>query len=124
MYFRGNEKVIQNFSRYLKKHQKINISIITYYEILSGLKHRDAYKQIDSFQQFVSQNTILPVSIESMNISAGKYAELRKQGTPIDDVDLLIAGIAMANNLIMITNNSKHFGKIRGLEIYNWSTAF
>lgn len=123
MYFKGNEEVIRNFSHYLTKHQQINLSIITYYEILSGLKHRDAYKQIELFQQFVTQNTILPVSIESMNISAEKYAELRKQGTPVDDIDILIAGIAMANNLVMITNNGKHFGKISGLEIYNWSVT-
>jgi tRNA(fMet)-specific endonuclease VapC len=123
MYFKGNKEVIRNFSHYLTKYPQINLSIITYYEILSGLKHHDAHKQIKSFQQFVAQNTVLPISIDSMNISAEKYAELRKQGTPVDDIDLLIAGIAIANDLIMVTNNSKHFGKISGLEICNWSIS-
>ena len=42
MFFRNDRNVKAHFSEYLKKHAKINISIITHYEILSGLKHRDA----------------------------------------------------------------------------------
>lgn len=43
-FFRGDENVIEHFKKYLKKFDKINISIITYYEILSGLKYKDAKK--------------------------------------------------------------------------------
>ena len=121
MYFRGHETVVKHFSGYLSEYSKINFSIITYYEILSGLKHRDANKQIELFLQFSAKNNILPVTIESMTVSADKYAKLRKLGTPVDDIDLLIAGVAIANDLVMVTNNDKHFGKISGLEIRNWS---
>jgi tRNA(fMet)-specific endonuclease VapC len=123
LYFRDNQNVVENFSRYLTQHHCINFSIITYYEILSGLKHRDANKQIESFLQFVAQNNIVPLTIEAIAISAEKYAQLRKQGTPVDDIDLLIAGIAMANNMELITNNTRHFSKISDLEISNWSVA-
>jgi tRNA(fMet)-specific endonuclease VapC len=121
MFFKDYETVVENFARYLAEHRFINLSIITYYEILSGLKHRNADKQIAQFQAFVAQNRILPVTVESMDIAAEKYAELRKLGTPVDDIDLLIAGIALANGLVVVTNNTKHFGKISGLAIENWS---
>jgi tRNA(fMet)-specific endonuclease VapC len=120
MYFRGQQTVVENFARYLTNHSVINLSIVTYYEILSGLKHRDADKQIGQFQAFVAQNRVLPITMDSMEIAAEKYAELRKQGTPVDDIDLLIAGIALANNLVMVTNNTRHFGKISGLTLENW----
>lgn len=123
LYFRGHQNVVENFSRYLTQHDCINFSIITYYEILSGLKHRDANKQIESFLQFVVQNNIVPLTIDAVDISAEKYAQLRKQGTPVDDIDLLIAGIAIANDMELITNNTRHFSKISGLEITNWSVA-
>lgn len=123
LYFKGHDQVIARFSSYLESHQRINFSIISYYEILSGLKHRDANKQLELFIQFSAQSNILPVSTESVSISAEKYAQLRKQGTPVDDIDLLIAGIAIANDLVMVTNNNKHFGKINGLEIANWSIS-
>lgn len=56
-----------------------------------------------------------------MTISADIYANLRAQGTPIDDIDILIAGIAMENDLIVVTNNRRDFGLIEQLEVEDWS---
>jgi tRNA(fMet)-specific endonuclease VapC len=120
-FFRNHSLVVERCQAYLNDHDKINISIITYYEIVSGLKHRDAQKQLTSFQEFVSYNTVLPLSTSSATISADIYANLRNKGTPIDDIDILIAGIAIANNLIIVTNNIRDFGKIENLEIRDWS---
>ena len=120
-FFRNHSLVVERFQAYLNDYDKINISIITYYEIVSGLKHRDAQKQLTSFQEFVSYNTVLPLSTSSATISADIYANLRNKGTPIDDIDILIAGIAIANDLIIVTNNIRDFGKIENLEIRDWS---
>ncbi len=56
-----------------------------------------------------------------MNIAAEIYADLRKGGNLIDDIDILIAGIALANNLILVTRNRRHFERIKNLEIEDWS---
>jgi tRNA(fMet)-specific endonuclease VapC len=109
------------FSAYIQEYGKINISIITYYEIVSGLKHRDAQKQLKSFLEFTLYNIILPLTTDSTTISGDIYASLRKKGTPVDDIDILIAGIAIANDLILVTNNRRDFEKIEGLEIEDWS---
>ncbi|OGC06125.1 twitching motility protein PilT [candidate division KSB1 bacterium RBG_16_48_16] len=121
MYFRGNHTVIANFDNYNREYGKANLSIITYYEIISGLKHRDAKKQLESFLSFSSQNTILLLTEESASVSAEIYANLRKKGQPIDDIDLLIAGIAVSNNMVLTTNNEDDFKRIQNLEIVNWS---
>ncbi len=47
-FFRNHYLVNERFRTYLREYGKINFSIITYYEILSGLKHRDAQKQLAS----------------------------------------------------------------------------
>ena len=120
-FFRNHSLVVERCQAYLNDYDKINISIITYYEIVSGLKHRDAQKQLTCFQEFVSYNTVLPLSTSSATISADIYANLRNKGTPIDDIDILIAGIAIANHLIIVTNNIRDFGKIENLEIRDWS---
>jgi len=52
---------------------------------------------------------------------AQEKARLRKQGTPLDDFDLLIGASAVANNLILVTNNVKHFERIEGITIENWA---
>jgi tRNA(fMet)-specific endonuclease VapC len=121
MFLKGNTKVTENFKNYLKAYNNINFSIITHYEILSGLKHKDAHKQLSTFLKFASISNILPLTTQSSENSAIIYADLCKKGTPVDDIDLLIAGIAIENNLIVITNNISHFERIEGLEVHNWS---
>ncbi|MBN3910854.1 MAG: type II toxin-antitoxin system VapC family toxin [Nostoc sp. NMS1] len=123
LFFRGNTNVVAQFQNYLITYRQINISIITYYEILSGLKHCDAQKQLALFLEFVAQNTVLPLTEQSVTLSADIYANLRLQGIPIDDIDLLIAGVAIANNLVMITHNQRHFGRVEVLELQDWSQA-
>ena len=121
MFFKGNKNVVENFKTYLIEYDEINFSIITYYEIVSGLKHRDAHKQMNSFLDFAKQNNILSLTTKSTDISATIYADLCKKGMPVDDIDLLIAGVALENNLDMVTNNVNHFGRIEGLRVCNWS---
>jgi tRNA(fMet)-specific endonuclease VapC len=121
LFFRNQPLVVENFNAYIQEYGKINISIIAYYEIVSGLKHRDAQKQLTSFLEFASHNIILPLTTDSTTISGDIYASLRKKGTPVDDIDILIAGIAIANDLILVTNNRRDFEKIEGLEIEDWS---
>ncbi len=45
----------------------------------------------------------------------------RSKAEAIDDIDILIAGIAISNDLTLVTNNIKNFGKIEGLIVENWS---
>lgn len=121
MFFRGNTSVVSHFQMYLNESDRINLSIVTYYEILSGLKHRDAQKQLSLFLEFAAQNNVLPLTQKSVMLSEDFYASLRRDGTPVDDIDLLIAGVALANNLVLITHNQRHFSRIEGLELQDWS---
>ena len=121
MFLKGNIKVRENFKKYIETYKDINFSIITYYEILSGLKHRDAKKQIDIFSEFALMSNILPLTIESTTKSAVIYAYLRRKGTPVDDIDLLIAGIALENDMTVVTNNTNHFERVKDLNVENWS---
>lgn len=119
MFFKNNRSVVLHFKEYLKQYDKINLSIITYYEIASGLKHRDALKQLDFFLEFAKNNAILPLTEDAAMISADLYVHLRTTGKPIDDIDILIAGIALSNNLALVTHNKDHFKRIGGLEDWN-----
>jgi tRNA(fMet)-specific endonuclease VapC len=120
-YFKGNQTVIKNFEKYLQDFDLIEISIITYYEIIGGLMAKNALKQLNIFEDFVDQNIVVPMTENSAKISAELYATLRQQGNTVDDIDLLIAGIAIDNDLTLITNNENHFNRIPGLRVENWS---
>lgn len=121
LFLRGDVQVISRFEEYVREYGQINLSIITFYEIVSGLKHRDARKQLAMFLEFAAQNNVVPLTVSSVSASAEMYALTRAKGTPVDDIDLLIAGIAQANDWILVTHNRKHYEKIDGLEIEDWS---
>ena len=48
-------------------------------------------------------------------------AQLSRTGTTVDDFDLLIGCTAMALNYTVVTNNTKHYEKIPGLNVVNWA---
>lgn len=120
-FLRGNKKVIAKLDEYLNEFNFISIPIITYYEILNGLLYKDTKKQMERFEEFVSLNKVAPLTIRTVKISAKIQAELRKKGTKIGHTDTLIAGIGMASGFQLITNNTSHFKRIKGLDIANWS---
>lgn len=120
-FLKGNEKVFIKFQEYLKHFDSINISIITYYEIISGLTFKNASKQLEIFENFCSTASILNITKDSIKSSAEIYSNQRIKGEAIDDIDILIAGVALSNNLVLVTNNIRHFGKIGELQIENWN---
>lgn len=119
-FLRGTSKVVENVEKYLQTYDAINFSIITYYEVLNGLLYKDAKKQLKKFTDFAELNKILPLTISATRQAAEIYAYLKKQGQPIGHTDCLIAGIALTNGLQLVTNNTDHFKRVKGLELLNW----
>ncbi len=120
-FLRGNPKVIAKVDEHLKKFGYISLSVITYYEILNGLLYKDAKKQLTKFEEFVVLNKLLPLSQRMAKSAAAIPAELRKKGTEIGHTDTLIAGTAVSSGLQLVTNNTKHFKRIKGLTVDNWT---
>ena len=61
------------------------------------------------------------MGIECVEVFGRLKADLEKAGSPLDDFDLIIASCAIAHNLILVTNNAKHFKRITGLTHTNWT---
>ena len=62
----------------------------------------------------------IPIGLESTEIFGLLKAQLEIAGNRLDDFDLIIASCAMAHNLTLVTNNTKHFKRIDGLKLANW----
>lgn len=119
-YLKGDPNVKRNFEKYLDHYDIIEISLITYYEITSGLMAKNAFKQLNIFEDFISENIIIPLTEKSVKISSEIYSTLRQSGNTVDDIDLLIAGVAIENEMTLVTNNDNHFSRIPGMKIENW----
>ena len=96
------------------------VSEITIAELTYGAYHSDRVSEnlmmVDRLESLVD---ILPIS--SAIDEYGKQKDiLVKSGRMIDDFDLLIGCTAVANGMIMVTDNTKHFSRIHGIQIENW----
>ncbi len=56
----------------------------------------------------------------AVEIFAQEKVRLRKEGNLIPDFDLIIGCTAVANNMILVTNNVKHMERVKGLILENW----
>lgn len=123
-FLRGDVAVKQAVSRHLYQHGKLYISIINQYEILSGLYFKNAQRQLQIFELFLPKITVLPLTNEAVEIASQQYAKNRKNGVVVDDIDLLIGSIALANNMGVATHNTKHYNKINGLYLEDWCLSY
>ena len=69
------------------------------------------------FQQFES----LPFDDAAAEDCGRIRADRAAQGTPIGPNDLMIAAIALANNLILVTHNTREFARVAGLILEDWT---
>lgn len=101
--------------------ESIKISVITFLEIEYGIKK--SYHPEKKKEEFINFMNEFFVEIIFINTSiAEEFVKLKinleKQKQPLADFDLLIASTAIANNLSLVTRNTKHFKRITGLDLF------
>lgn len=96
------------------------ISEITVAELKFGAAGSDnPAKRKPVIEAFIRKVRIVPI-FNALDIYAEEKARLRKLGTIVDDFDLLIGSSALYNELVMVTNNEAHLGRLKGIKVKNW----
>jgi tRNA(fMet)-specific endonuclease VapC len=85
-----------------------------------AMRSSNPERNLNIQQKFLNQFVCLPFDDKSALIFGNIRAELATLGKPIGAYDLQIAAIALANNLILITHNTREFKRIEGLQIADW----
>ena len=96
------------------------VSEVTIAELTYGAYHSTKVEHnlnmLDNFKKMVN---VIPFS-EAIKEYAKQKDTLVKNGTMIEDFDLLIGCTAVAKKYTMVTDNVKHFSRIKGIKIENW----
>jgi tRNA(fMet)-specific endonuclease VapC len=101
--------------------RSIYISEITVAELKFGVENSDRIEENkQSLYKFLLDIEVLPI-YHSIDLYAKEKARLRKQGISLDDFDLLIAATSITHNLIMVTNNTKHFKNVSQIILEDWT---
>jgi len=96
------------------------ISEITLAELKYGAECSDRIvENMQMVDDFAKSITIVPI-YNSLSIYAVEKARLRRAGKLIDDFDILIGVTAVANKLVLVTENERHLNRISKVKIENW----
>ncbi len=101
---------------------KISICVITVAELYYGAYNSNRVTENLARAEFFIQNLpVLPLNDTALRRFGELKTELRRTGQPIADFDLLIASVALAAGYILVTNNTRHYERITGLQLENWT---
>jgi tRNA(fMet)-specific endonuclease VapC len=102
--------------------QKQAVSVVTMAELLYGTKLSAHPKEArDAFDAFIRHMAVLEWTEEAAEHYAEIRADLEKRGEMIGANDLLIAAHARSLAAVLVTNNVRELGRLKGLEVENWS---
>jgi tRNA(fMet)-specific endonuclease VapC len=119
---KGHEAVQKNLSTHID--DPMSLSVISLMELYYGAyKSQKVTSNLSKIRSLEKSFEIIPTGTESAEIFGMLKTDLEKSGNPLDDFDLIIAACAMTFNLTLVTNNHKHFERIDGLKLANWSKS-
>jgi tRNA(fMet)-specific endonuclease VapC len=102
---------------------EVGISVITEAELLFGLARRpQAHVLAASVHAMLEQMIVLPWISECARHYANVRADLERRGLPMDDMDMMIAAHALAEDAVLVTNDAA-FPRIDRLRVEDWTLS-
>ena len=101
---------------------EIFIPSVVLSELVYGVqKSVQCEQNLSKLKVFLSEIKTVPFDDKAAFIAGQIRADLEHAGTPIGGNDLFIAATTLANQGILVTNNTREFSQVKGLILENWS---
>lgn len=97
------------------------ISAVTLAELRYGAERRQAPRLHALIASFTRTIRVMPFDDAAATRFGEVGAALAGSGEPIGQLDTMIAAHALSLELVLVTNNTKHFGRVVGLPLENWA---
>ena len=97
------------------------VSVVTYAELMYGVE-RSSSRRVNRpiVADFVRHLDVLDWDTGAADHYGAIRAKLDAAGTPIGAMDMMIAAHAKSIKAVLVTNNQKHFTRVKGLKTDNW----
>ena len=117
---RSHPKLLKKIQTILIAEQAV--SVVTMAELLYGAKLSSKPKlAIEAYDAFIKHLAVLDWTQEATEHYADIRADLKRRGETIGANDLLIAAHARSVKSVLVTNNVREFGRVKGLKVENWA---
>ena len=99
----------------------VAVSALTVGELVLGthLSDRPA-RELAKVEAFIRPIQTIPFGVEESYQWANIDAQLRKQGNRIETEDAIIAATAKTHGMTLVSGNTKHFTRVKGLKVVDW----
>jgi len=110
--------VLQRFQHY--QLGDIGLCSVVAAELAFGVAKSGSPRNRQALEMFLAPLTILPFDHPAAWAYGDLRADLERRGTPIGSLDTMIAAHALSQQARLITNNTREFAKVPGLQLENW----
>jgi len=101
--------------------ERVAVSVVTAVELREGAElSRSAPRYHAAIDAFLAEVAVLPITAEVAPVAGRIGARLRRAGTPIGDLDSLIAAHAVTAGLVLVTHNTREFLRVTELVVEDW----
>jgi tRNA(fMet)-specific endonuclease VapC len=115
-YLNGHRDIVARLD--VLKHQGLGLSVVTLGELYEGVYYsRDPEGDERGLHDFLQGVSLFSLDEETAKLFGRQRGKLRADGMIIGDSDIWIAATALQYNLVLLTNNRRHFERIEGLRI-------
>jgi tRNA(fMet)-specific endonuclease VapC len=108
--------------RFERHAEQLCVSVMTAAELRFGAVKAGRADLARLVEAYLARVTILDWPESATLHYARIRAKLESRGTPIGNMDLLIACHAVAEQATLVTNNLRHFAGVPELKVEQWST--
>ena len=117
-YLQGDRQV---FNQFVQHSGGLYISIVSLAELYSWVYVADTpAKREEGLLSMLSDVTVLQLDDHIARKCGQVRAALQRQGTRVPTLDMLIAGTALVNDLIVVSHNQRHFRLVPDLRLEDW----
>ena len=121
-YINGRSQSVADRLDALPEREAVVCAVVKAELFFGALHSHHPAKSLAGQKQFLKLFASLPFDDAAAEHYAQIRADLANKGTPIGSNDMFIAAIALANGLILVTHNTREFGRVAHLQIEDWET--
>ncbi len=114
-----DSSILRKFAT-IPKANIVLCDIVKFEMYYGAYKSSRATKNLAILDKFFNEFICLPFDDQAIKVGAQFRAQLAIKGTPIGPYDLQIAAIALVNNLVLVTHNTREFSRVAGLRMEDW----
>lgn len=119
-YINGRSPALAKKLDSLSEGDAVVCSVVKAELFFGALRSQNPVKTMEGQRQFLSLFASLPFDDGAAEHYARIRADLTEKGTIIGGNDMLIAAIALANDLVLVTHNTREFERIKTLKLEDW----